>query len=74
MISSGTESIAWRTKKVPKALTAKGTMSAPIVFTSPAEPSIVNTGTKVTWGGMSRQAMTNPKAARRPTNRVFASA
>jgi len=56
------------------ALTANGTTSAAIVFTSPRGPSMVKTGTKVTCGGTIKQAITSKNALRRPRNRSLASA
>jgi hypothetical protein len=74
MISSGTASSACLTRNVPKALTANGSTSAPIVFTSPTLDSSRKTGTKVTWPGIKRHPITRKKRSVFPRKRSLASA
>ena len=74
MISSGTESSAWRTRNVPSALAANGSTSALKVFVSDSFENIRNTETNVTCAGTSRHATTSANAVFFPTKRSFASA
>jgi hypothetical protein len=74
MISSGTASSACLTRNVPKALTANGSTSAAIVFTSPSRDSSKKTGTKVTCPGIKRHPITRRKSPFFPRKRSLARA